>query len=336
MGRKPCMTKKRCRRKKHTIKRHQGGYHIPTNHYPSIPPTTSLSLAKCSPYAYQHHIGNTCYTKEALQMLKENYNQTSKKTPIVSSTPEQILSELYQRFPTCQSKQGTCLVDGLSDISVKKKLTKHLFRPKKPKEWKQHPTEWLSNFDLDHVLQQYEESDPSFVLLGISPIDYDTKLKDGTCVHQTLCTFTKQIHTMIRRGKTKFAAIFNLSTHDQPGSHWVTLYINIVDTFIFYFDSTGEKPPIPIQTLIKKITWELHQKEHITMTYYESSIEHQRGNSECGMYALYFLVTMISNIQYPDCAQDATCQLQKKLDLFLTQRIEDSFIQTFRDKYFIE
>lgn len=293
-----------------------------------LPQTTEShrsELSQCSPYAFKHHIGNTCLTNDALQTIK----MKSPETKLTSSTPQEMLHELYEKYPKCKLKEGKCLLHELSDKTLQKDLMKKLYRPKKPREWSDHPNEWLSNFDIERVLRQYEEADPTFVFLGVSPVDYDTKLDDGKCVHETICNFSKNIQNMMKDGKQTFAAVFNLSRHDQDGSHWVTLYISIPDNFIFYFDSTGDKPPIYIKRLIDNI------KSQINLTYYESNVKHQKGNSECGMYALYFIVTMITKTNFLGCQDDdSKCQMEHKLNLFLHKPIKDEFVQQFRDKYF--
>ena len=35
----------------------------------------------------------------------------------------------------------------------------------------------------------------------------------------------------------KIGVIFNLDKHDQSGSHWVAMFIDLENKFFFYFDS---------------------------------------------------------------------------------------------------
>ena len=64
-------------------------------------------------------------------------------------------------------------------------------------------------------------------------------------------------------GKNKIAIVFNLDRHDQPGSHWVSLFIDLECKFIFYFDSAGNPIPEEIKVLkdrLIKEAMEMHMK----------------------------------------------------------------------------
>ena len=49
--------------------------------------------------------------------------------------------------------------------------------------------------------------------------------------------------------------------------------------------------------------------------------QHQQGNTECGMYSLYFIITMLHDTQH-------------KINLFKNTTISDTFVASLRDKYF--
>ena len=125
-----------------------------------------------------------------------------------------------------------------------------------------------------------------FEFLGPSPIDYDTHKAYGECVWQELCEFN--LEQQIKSGKTKIGIVFNLDPHYLNGSHWVSMFINIRKNTIFYFDSAGEKIPNQIMTLVDKIK---SQGKQIGKTFtfdQNHPVEHQYGNTECGIYSLFF------------------------------------------------
>ena len=46
------------------------------------------------------------------------------------------------------------------------------FRPKMPKEIVNDYTEWISNFDIEAVLDQYDKDLSDFYFYGATPIDF--------------------------------------------------------------------------------------------------------------------------------------------------------------------
>jgi hypothetical protein len=57
----------------------------------------------------------------------------------------------------------------------------------------------------------------------------------------------------IKNGKTHIGVIFNLSPHTSSGSHWVSLFIDVKERVIFYFDSAANKMPKEINVLKDRI-----------------------------------------------------------------------------------
>jgi hypothetical protein len=210
----------------------------------------------------------------------------------------------------------------------KKYLQTYLFAPSQPDEWKNNPNEWLSNYDILNVMKQYEEKHKHFRFFGPTPIDFDTRIpeKNGKCVWEELCHFSleKQIENKIN----KIGIIFNLDKHDQGGSHWVSLYIDISHKLIFYFDSAANKTPKEIDAFIQKVmTQGTEHSPPIVFRKEENYPQmHQQSNTECGMYSLYFLITMMS------ARTDKS--IESKIRLFKQERVTDTYIEKFRNVYF--
>ena len=100
-------------------------------------------------------------------------------------------------------------------------------------------------------MKQYERYYKNFLFIGPSPIDFDAKLVDNECVWEELCKF--DLKKIIAKNKNKLGLIFNLDPHYKSGSHWVSMFINIPQRYIFYFDSNGDKMPEEIKILIERI-----------------------------------------------------------------------------------
>lgn len=194
------------------------------------------------------------------------------------------------------------------------------FAPESPKEWKTNPNEWLSSLDIMKVMKQYEKAYKCFDFIGPSPMDFDTKLLRGECVWKELCEF--QLKDQIKKGKTKIGIIFNTDPHTKGGQHWLSMFINIKTKKIFFFDSVGDKPAKEIMVLVDRIRKqgkELVPPIEFTFDSNEG-IEHQYGDTECGIYSLFFIVHMLED---------------KITDHYLkTHILKDEYMQKFRNVYF--
>lgn len=80
------------------------------------------------------------------------------------------------------------------------------------------------------------------------------------------------------------AFVINLSQHDEPGTHWVALYISEYGN-AFYFDSFGVKPSnFHINTFIRT-----HAK---TIRYNKKQVQHILSN-KCGRFCCVFVVAAL-------------------------------------------
>jgi hypothetical protein len=202
---------------------------------------------------------------------------------------------------------------------VDQNLLNYTFAPSSPASWKLNPNEWLSGTDITRVMRQYENTYPCFQFLGPSPIDYDTHKAYGECVWEELCHFN--LSDKIRDGKKKLGIIFNMDPHTKGGSHWVSLFVDLNPgkKFIFYMDSNGEKIPKRIHKLVKTIQKQA-ASAGVPLEFIENMIEHQRGDTECGMYSLYTIIQLLKNT--------------RSLNYFTGQRIPDKHVEKFRKEYF--
>ena len=285
-------------------------------------------------------LSSTCFTKDILMKIRDEYNG-SHPIKIESNDPKIVWEQLREKLVHCEKED--CWLKEIKNDTLRKQLDEYIFAPDSPPEWDTNPNEWLSNYDILKVLTQYQHKYKKFRVLGPSPIDFDTKLKEKNCkcVEEDICQFslTKSLHAK----KTKIGMIFNLDKHDESGSHWVSLFIDIENRTIFYFDSAGDSVPHEIDLLVKRIQIEgKHMKPALKMKYYDNDgIIHQHGNTECGMYSLFFNITMLEHT-WPKLRQDhvidkknlRTMNLKDKIRLFKTGRISDKYIEHFRHIYF--
>jgi hypothetical protein len=291
----------------------------------------------CSPHALKNRIvSGSCFTKDAIKIIVEAHNKHNPKSIISNNlSPKKKWTKLREnmsRIPKCD--QETCWLKNIP-LSEKDKnmIQAQLFVPPKPSEWDDKPNTWLTNFDIENVLRQYEKSYPQFNFIGPSPIDYDTKPNKTDCVCNKLCKFS--VEKQFNQGKKKIGVVFNLDTHTKGGSHWVAMFIDLEDNFLYYFNSTGEDMQ---PQLIKFKDMVLSQGKNLfgkEMDFYVNTFEHQRSNTECGMYCLYFIITCL--LRESDIFKKQITGLSKKqlVSYFSgNKRIPDSLVEDYRKELF--
>lgn len=85
------------------------------------------------------------------------------------------------------------------------------------------------------------------------------------------------------------AFVINLSQHDEPGTHWVALYISETGS-AYYFDSFGLKPSnfhinAFIKTHAKSVSYNKKQLQHIT-------------SNKCGRFCCVLVVSLLKNCPF--------------------------------------
>ena len=245
---------------------------------------------RCAPKKKGDRLPYTCYTKEDLQKLKNIWNARHPDVKILSNNPKVIWTKLKTNMSSTCKRESCWLNQQFIKNKIDKSILKNTFRPKTPNEWKKNPDEWLTSVDIMNFMKQYEHLHKDFDFMGPSPIDYDTHLISDECVWEELCKFN--LEKTIRSGKKKIGIIFNLDPHFKGGSHWVAVFINVKDKNIYYFDSYGEKVPEGITKFVKTVQ---NQSSNIGRQYKfnENKKRHQFSNSECGMFCLHFIRSMV-------------------------------------------
>jgi hypothetical protein len=100
------------------------------------------------------------------------------------------------------------------------------------------------------------------------------------------------------------------------------MFINIKKKQILFFDSTGDKPPNELMVFVNRIKSQgINLKNKIKFKFDSNEgIEHQYGNTECGVYSIFFIVHMLED---------------KMTGHYLkTHILKDEYIEKFRHIYF--
>ena len=276
-----------------------------------------MKKEKCSPKLDPRDF--SCYSNQQLQEMKLLWNKHHPERPILTNTPQDIHLRLGHRLSRNCNTESCWQEQDFMKKNVDNIMKNHTFAPKAPPSWKKNKWEWLSSIEIDEIMKQYEHTYPCFKFIGPSPIDFDKKLSYNECVWDELCKF--DIKQFIKDKKKKIGMAFNLDPHDKEGSHWVGMFVNIPKAKIYYFDSNGIKMPRKINKLVKRIIKQGNSLGIEFQVEQNYPVSHQRRDSECGIYVLYFLVEMIKDKPFRHFKN-------KKL------RIKDKFMNRLRRRWF--
>ena len=278
----------------------------------------NLIKLNCSPKSKLEMNDYSCYSDKSLYKLRDKWNLRHTDNKINSNDPKAIHTRLSEMLYNVCNKESCWLKQEKHFGNVKEETSS--FAPKSPEEWRKNPNEWLSSEEITKVMKQYEKAYKCFDFIGPTPIDFDKRKIYGECVWDELCNIN--LKEQLKSGKTKIGIIFNTDPHDKPGQHWISMFINLKKKEIFYFDSTGDKAPKEIMQLVNKLKKQgLELSPKIRFKYDSSEgVEHQHGNTECGIYTLYFIVHMLED--------------KMRSNYLKTHILKDEYVNKFRKIYF--
>ena len=280
-----------------------------------------LEKVNCSPKSKNEINDFSCYSNKSLYKLRDLWNARHPDAKIISNTPKEIHEQISKHLSSICNKESCWLKQKSQFGKIDSDITDS-FAPESPPEWKKNPNTWLSSVDIMNVMKQYEKAYKCFDFIGPSPIDFDTKKIYGECVWEELCKFS--LKEQLKSGKTKIGIIFNTDPHNKPGEHWISMFINIKKNIIYFFNSTGDAPPKQIMDLVDRIIDE--GRNLIPAINFEfdtnEGTEHQYGDTECGMYSLFFIVHMLED--------------KLTTNYLKTHILKDKYMEKFRKIYFNE
>ena len=276
---------------------------------------SSLKITNC--YGGVEKRDGTCYTRDNLIEMRNLWNIKHPDRQIRATDPEQIWKKFDEYLQHVCSSEACWLKQHFIDKKISSKIFDKSFSPSKPSKWRKNPVEWLDSLDIQRVMKQYEDTNDNFEFYGAAPIDFDDKYK-GTdqCVFEEICKLNVQ--ERYNRGKTNLGFIFNLDPHYKSGSHWVSLFVDLNDNYIFFLDTNGNSIPIRVKELVKRIKSQCKNDLHKKMRFIDNAPRrHQYENTECGMYCLYAIIAQLKKLHTPQWIK--------------RNRIPDDEMKEFRD-----
>jgi hypothetical protein len=223
------------------------------------------------------HKNGTCFDIEMLRRIAHAFNRQfpGKAISRIDKKNIRILKNELENRLQKECTEETCWVAKLG-LERDPQVGAYL-RPKTPAEWLSKPNTWLTNFNIEAVMFQYERKFPDFKFLGVFPVDFELRYGSGACMYEEICSLDLNKHKYV-------GFIINLDRHDEPGSHWTAIFIK--DKVLYYYDSTTSSTPEDVKAFASKRGLKL----------VENKMKHQYGGSECGMFSIYYLVKWLNKL----------------------------------------
>jgi len=175
----------------------------------------------------------------------------------------------------------------------------------------------LTNYDIDGILRQWAIHDfPNLFVSEFAMADFDPYYD---ITRRSIYNLHKQFPNI-----TCYACVLNTDVSDGPGKHWVCVFIDLRNEdewSIEYFDSLGDKPFYNINYWMRqnKDYIERRLKQKINIYLASKNICHQKLNTECGIYCLYYIRKRLEGTS---------------IEYFSKSPISDNFIAEFRKYIF--
>jgi len=280
----------------------------------------------CSPR--KEDIKISCLKRKTLKNIANILNEKlGANIKVKKTTKKKLYSEVKGHLSKSKCRNESCwrslsiIIENLDE--KERKELKDSFKPFQPLSWKDKPNTWLNTTDINNVMKQYEKKYPHFKYYEATPIDFHLK-EGGECLVSRLCNVNIR---QLKKKKKSIGLVFNTDKHNQPGQHWFSMFIDLVgknreNPSIYFFDSAEaindiNEVPEQILDLIEKFQKQYNYQFDVLY----NDIQHQHGNTECGIYCLHFLTEMLKG---------------KGFRNYVNQKNNDKEIEKFRKLFFIE
>lgn len=249
-----------------------------------------------------------CSSPDVIKKMADFLETLGEKVDASKLDQADVKSEIVEKMKEktkCESE--SCAIQNpkfkkfASPYVVEKNLEEN-FKTKGPA----NTTEWLSNFNIDDVLEEIKKTyaDQHFWNIPFQMRDFK-KTKPDENADEKQKESNLESFDILKKYKENyrcFGVAINTDYSSGNGIHWFCLFICMrnPDITIEYFNSSGNPPLAEIASWMKK-TRMLLTNAFPNRKVYEviaSKEEHQTDDHSCGVYALYYIISRVANIPY--------------------------------------
>ncbi len=238
-------------------------------------------------------------TQAAICSPKSAIRKLSKFTGV--DGPNEKILEAAKKKTSCKTE--ACIYKNkevqnfISNDEVTEILKEH-FKPSGPA----FSTEWLSNYNIDDVLDQFSKKHKSFYHVYFQMRDFEkNKLKPSEkanpeMLHRSLADidFAKQI----KEGTRSFGCVLNTDLSSGSGQHWFCLFGDFRKQpyQLEYFNSAGDAPLDEVQVWLDKTKHQIMKDTGKPVKLVICRTHHQRDGHSCGPYSLFYIVNRLKGV----------------------------------------
>lgn len=206
-------------------------------------------------------------------------------------------------------RDESCVRREISTINTERDHMK--FDPRGPR----NNTELIYSTDIDIIMRRWGDEHPTFMSCKFAMMDFATNGNELGSTDYTRAFQSGQF--------TKFGCVLNTDLSYNPGKHWVALFIDYspASTTVEYFDSVGNPPSREVCAWLRQTQADIQKIPGTTNINIKivTTINHQRFNTECGVYALFYIRSRL---------------MGTAISFFESDRISDDEIKVFRTHLF--
>lgn len=218
----------------------------------------------------------------------------------VKGSSKEII-EMVKKKTNCETEsciyKNKNVINVLGDSAVNS-ILKEYFKPSGPA----FTTEWLSNYDIDNVLDQFEKKYPSFYHIYFQMRDFaKKKLTEAEKKNPEMLKYSLndiEFSQKIKEGIATFGCVLNTDFSTGQGEHWFCLFGDFRKEpyQIEYFNSSGDAPLDEVQIWLDKTKHDLEKKTGKRVKLIICRTQHQHDSHSCGPYSLYYIVNRLKGV----------------------------------------
>jgi len=224
-----------------------------------------------------------CSSNSAITTMKKWLETVNSDLDNIDNMDAFNVVEEVKQQTNCSDESCIYFVDS---INLPKADLKKRFNPKGPSK----SVDWLNNSNIDDVLSQYSKLKPKFEHIPYQMMDFKSIGSELSDIDWK--NWLKHYDTL--------GCILNTDYSTGAGKHWVSIFVDKRKSPITveYFDSGGALPPQEIVDFLVDTVGELTLLKQKAKDITVAKIQHQQGESECGVYSLFYIISRLFNVPY--------------------------------------